>query len=370
MLVVHHIATDGWSMGLLWQEFSAGYAALLAERPLPQEPLPLDYQSYARTQRDRFASGAMNGQLRWWEERLAGLEPLELPADRPRPTRRSGDGASLDFALDAPLTARLRGIAESSGATLFMTLLAGFQAALARYAGRTDIAVGTPVAGRDRVELEPLVGFFVNTVVLRADLSGDAGFRELLGRVRRATVDAYDHQEVPFDRLVEHLSPERVGDRNPLVQVMFASAPDETAGLRLPGLDAQAVRTDFGGSLFDLSVFVSEGADTCSGSLVFDTDLFDRATAELVLGHYLELLASAAEEPDRPVAELLPSAPTAARLVAEGHGAVRPDLAPATLVELFAEQVRRTPAPTPWSAARAASPSPNSTPAPTCWRPG
>ncbi|MFD7929470.1 amino acid adenylation domain-containing protein, partial [Streptomyces sp. NPDC059742] len=343
VLVVHHIATDGWSMGLLWQEFSAGYAALLAERPLPQAPLPLDYQAYARTQRDRFASGAMNGQLRWWEERLAGLEPLELPADRPRPTRRSGDGASLDFALDAPLTARLRGIAESSGATLFMTLLAGFQAALARYAGRTDIAVGTPVAGRDRVELEPLVGFFVNTVVLRADLSGDAGFRELLGRVRRATVDAYDHQEVPFDRLVEHLSPERVGDRNPLVQVMFASAPDETAGLRLPGLDAQAVRTDFGGSLFDLSVFVSEGADTCSGSLVFDTDLFDRATAELVLGHYLELLASAAEEPARPVAELLPSAPTAARLAAEGHGAVRPDLAPATLVELFAEQVRRTP---------------------------
>ncbi|MFJ8011036.1 amino acid adenylation domain-containing protein [Streptomyces sp. NPDC096339] len=343
VLVVHHIATDGWSMGLLWQEFSAGYAALLAGRPPAHAPLPVDYQAYARTQRDRFASGAMNGQLRWWEERLAGLEPLELPADRPRPTRRSGNGASLDFTLDAPLTARLRAIAEGSGATLFMTLLAGFQAALARYAGRTDIAVGTPVAGRDRVELEPLVGFFVNTVVLRADLSGEVGFRELLGRVRRATVDAYDHQEVPFDRLVEHLSPERVGDRNPLVQVMFASAPDETAGLRLPGLDARAVRTDFGGSLFDLSVFVSEGAETCSGSLVFDTDLFDRATAELVLGHYLELLASAAEEPDRPVAELLPSAATAARLAAEGHGAHRPDLAPAGLVELFAEQVRRTP---------------------------
>ncbi|MER7825725.1 amino acid adenylation domain-containing protein [Streptomyces sp. NPDC096097] len=343
VLVVHHIATDGWSMGLLWQELSEGYAAFLAERPLAQAPLPLDYQAYARTQRERFASGAMDGRLGWWEKSLAGLEALELPADRPRPTRRSGDGASLEFTLDAHLTTRLREIAEGAGATLFMTLLAGFQATLARYAGSTDIAVGTPVAGRDRVELEPLVGFFVNTVVLRADLSGEVGFRQLLGRVRRATVDAYDHQEVPFDRLVEHLSPERVGDRNPLVQVMFASAPDETAGLRLPGLDAQAVRTDFGGSLFDLSVFVSEGAETCSGSLVFDTDLFDRATAELVLGHYLELLGSAAEEPDRPVAELLPSAATAARLAAEGHGTVRPDLAPASLVELFAEQVRRTP---------------------------
>ncbi|WP_052713963.1 condensation domain-containing protein [Streptomyces katrae] len=214
----------------------------------------------------------MDGRLRWWEKSLAGLEALELPADRPRPTRRSGDGASLEFTLDARLTTRLRGIAEGAGATLFMTLLAGFQATLARYAGSTDIAVGTPVAGRDRVELEPLVGFFVNTVVLRADLSGEVGFRELLGRVRRATVDAYDHQEVPFDRLVEHLSPERVGDRNPLVQVMFASAQDETAGLRLPGLDARAERMDFGGSLFDLSVFVSEGAETCSGSLVFDTD--------------------------------------------------------------------------------------------------
>ncbi|GGZ64689.1 hypothetical protein GCM10010371_25440 [Streptomyces subrutilus] len=343
VLVVHHIATDGWSMGLLWQELSEGYAALSQGRAPLSVPLPVDYQTYARTQRERFDSGAMDGQLRWWEQRLSGLEPLELPADRPRPTRRSGDGASLEFTLDAPLTARLRAVAERSGATLFMTLLAGFQATLARYSGRTDIAVGTPVAGRDRVELESLVGFFVNTVVLRADLSGDIGFEELLGRVRRGAVDAYDHQEVPFDRLVEHLRPERVGDRNPLVQVTFASAQDETAGLRLPGLSAQSVRTDFGGSLFELSVFVAEGAETCSGSLVFDTDLFDRATAELLLAHYLELLASAAREPARPLAELLPSAATAARLAGEGHGAERPDLAPATLVELFAEQVRRTP---------------------------
>ncbi|MGI5447870.1 amino acid adenylation domain-containing protein [Streptomyces sp. CA-243310] len=343
VLVVHHIATDGWSMGLLWRELSEGYAALAQGRPLPSAALPFDYQAYARTQRDRFASGAMDGRLRWWESCLGGLEPLALPADRPRPTRRSGDGASLEFTLDPGLTARLRRIAEGRGATLFMTLLAGFQAVLARYGGSTDVAVGTPVAGRDRVELEPLIGFFVNTLVLRCDLSGEVSFRELLGRVRRTTVDAYDHQEVPFDRLVEHLRPERVGDRNPLVQVMFASAPDETAGLRLPGLDVEVVRSDFGGSLFDLSVFVSEGAEDCSGSLVYDTDLFDRATAERILAHYLELLASAAAEPDRPLAELLPSAATAARLTGEGHGPSRPDLAPATLVDLFAEQVRRSP---------------------------
>ncbi|WP_329200686.1 MULTISPECIES: non-ribosomal peptide synthetase [unclassified Streptomyces] len=343
VLVVHHIATDGWSMGLLWQELADGYTALAQGRPLPAPALPLDYQAYARFQRERFDHGLMENQLRYWEHSLAGLEPLELPTDRPRPTRRSGDGQSLAFTLDPSLTQRLRGLAEARGVTLFMTLLAGFQAVLARYGGSTDIAVGTPVAGRDRVELEPLVGFFVNTLVLRTDLSGEIGFDGLLDRVRRVTLDAYDHQEVPFDRVVERLSPERVGDRNPLVQVMFASAQDETAGLRLPGVDAQAVTADFGGSLFDISVFVAEGADSCTGSFVYDTDLFDRATAELLLAHYLELLAAAAAEPGRPLGELLPAAATAERLVGAGHGAVRTDLAPAALPALFAERVRSSP---------------------------
>ncbi|MFI9063943.1 amino acid adenylation domain-containing protein [Streptomyces sp. NPDC053429] len=343
VLVVHHIATDGWSMGLLWQELADGYTALSEGRPLPAPALPLDYQAYARFQRERFEQGLMDGQLQYWERSLAGLEPLELPTDRPRPSHRSGDGQSLAFTLDPSLTQRLRRLAEARGVTLFMTLLAGFQALLARYGGSTDMAVGTPVAGRDRVELEPLVGFFVNTLVLRTDLSGEIGFDGLLDRVRRVTLDAYDHQEVPFDRVVERLSPERVGDRNPLVQVMFASAQDETAGLRLPGVSTEAVTADFGGSLFDISVFVAEGADSCTGSFVFDTDLFDRATAELLLAHYLELLAAAAAEPGRPLGELLPAAATAERLVGSGHGAVRTDLAPASLPELFAERVRTSP---------------------------
>ncbi|MFF3847788.1 amino acid adenylation domain-containing protein [Streptomyces sp. NPDC002328] len=343
VLVVHHIATDGWSMSLLWQELSEGYAALLRDVPPRVPELPVAYQDHARRQRERLASGALDAGLRHWEERLAGLEPLELPTDRPRPTRRSGGGHSLPFTLDQELTDRLRRLAEARGVTLFMTLLAGFQAVLARVSGRTDIAVGTPVAGRDRVELEPLIGFFVNTLVLRTDLSGDIGFQELLGRVRWVSLDAYDHQEVPFDRLVERLSPERSGDMNPLVQVMFAAASDETAALRLPGVGVETVACDFGASLFDLSVFVSEGADRCTGSLVADTDLFDPATAELLLGHYLELLSAAVEAPDRPLAELLPGDDSAARLVAGGHGTVREDLAPAAPGELFAAQVLRSP---------------------------
>ncbi|MER5374850.1 amino acid adenylation domain-containing protein [Streptomyces sp. NPDC002553] len=343
VLVVHHIATDGWSMSLLWQELSEGYTALLRDVPPRVPDLPVAYQDHARRQRERLTSGALDAGLRHWEERLAGLEPLELPTDRPRPTRRSGAGHSVEFTLDRELTDRLRRLAEAHGVTLFMTLLAAFQAVLARVSGRTDVAVGTPVAGRDRVELEPLIGFFVNTLVLRADLSGDIGFRELLGRVRRVSLDAYDHQEVPFDRLVEHLSPERSGDMNPLVQVMFAAASDETAALRLPGVGVETVTCDFGASLFDLSVFVSEGADRCTGSLVADTDLFDPATAELLLGHYLELLSAVVEAPDRPLAELLPGDDSAARLVSDGHGRVREDLAPAAPGELFAEQVRRSP---------------------------
>ncbi|MFG2296413.1 amino acid adenylation domain-containing protein [Streptomyces sp. NPDC048603] len=344
LLVVHHIATDGWSMGLLWEELAANWAALAAGRPLPERPpLPLDYRAYAREQRDRFERGALDAGMGYWTERLAGLEPLELPADRPRPARRSGAGASLGFTLDAGLTAGLRRLAEGEGVTLFTALLAGFQAALARFSGRTDIAVGTPVAGRDRVELEPLVGLFVNTLVLRTDLSGAPGFRELLGRARRVVLDAYDHQEVPFDRIVERLAPERAGGGSPLVRVMFASARDETAGLRLPGTVAEPVDLDFGGSLFDLNVFVTEGAERCTGTLVLDTDLFDPASGERLLGHWLELLGAAVRDPEAPYAELLPAPATAARLVASGHGAPRPGLAPATVTGLFAEQVRRSP---------------------------
>ncbi|MGW5285222.1 amino acid adenylation domain-containing protein [Streptomyces collinus] len=343
VLVVHHIATDGWSMSLLWKELSEGYTALLRGVPARHPELPVAYQDHARSQRERLASGALDTGLRHWEERLAGLEPLELPTDRPRPTRRSGAGHSLEFALDRELTDRLRRLAEARGVTLFMTLLAAFQAVLGRVSGRTDIAVGTPVAGRDRVELEPLIGFFVNTLVLRTDLSGDPGFHELLGRVRQVTLDAYDHQEVPFDRLVEHLNPERSGDMNPLVQVMFAAAGEETAALRLPQVDVERMPCDFGASLFDVSVFVSEGADRCTGSLVVDTDLFDPAGAELLVGHYLELLAAVAQEPDRPLGQLLPGAGTAARIVAGGHGTVRADLAPATPAGLFAGQAGRSP---------------------------
>ncbi|MFB7333683.1 amino acid adenylation domain-containing protein [Streptomyces adustus] len=342
LLTVHHIATDGWSMTLLWKELGAAYrdpASGAGQRPAGPS---VAYRDWAHWQRQRFADGELDGSLRHWEERLGGLAPLELPTDRPRPAARSGRGQTVEFTLPAELTDRLRSLARAGDATVFMALVAGFKALLARWSGAADVALGTPVAGRDRMELEPLIGFFVNTVVLRTEVPADLTFRALLERVRRVTVEAYDHQEVPFDRLVERLRPERVLDRNPLVQVMFAAAQDETGGFDLPGVQVEAVRADFGGAQFDLSMFVTERADTCAGTLVFDTDLFDPATARRLVAHYRRLLESAMKDPDRPLGELDLLGAAERRELERRHGPER-ELPAATLPELFARQAGRTP---------------------------
>ncbi|WP_411122645.1 amino acid adenylation domain-containing protein [Streptomyces sp. x-19] len=343
VLVVHHIATDGWSMALLWKELGNGYRSLLHGRPPEHPDLPVRYEDYAHWQRERSAHGELDGQLRFWEERLADLVPLELPTDRPRPARRTGRGGSVEFALDAELATGLRTLAERCGATMFMTLLAGFQAVLARYTGRHDVAVGTPIAGRDREEVEDLIGFFANTLVLRTDLSGDPSFADLLGRVRQVTVEAYGHQEVPFDRLVERLRPERSPNRNPLVQVMFAAAEDETATLDLPGIDAEPVDVDFQVSLFDLTVFVTDTGLQVTGSVTFDRDLFDRDTAQRLIGHYLRFLAQVAADPGRPVSDVGLLDPAEREQVLARWNDTARELPSASLPDLFTAQVLRTP---------------------------
>ncbi|GAB7110203.1 hypothetical protein JCM4814A_85180 [Streptomyces phaeofaciens JCM 4814] len=342
LLAVHHIATDGWSMALLWKELGAAYRDSTSGTGERQAGPPVAYQDWAHWQRRRFEHGELDGSLRHWEERLSGLTPLELPTDRPRPAARSGRGQAVEFTLPAALTDRLRSLARAGDATVFMALVAGFKALLARWSGGTDVALGTPVAGRDRMELEPLIGFFVNTVVLRTEIPADLTFRALLERVRRITVEAYDHQEVPFDRLVRRLSPERVLDRNPLVQVMFAAAQDETGGFELPGVRAEAVRADFGGAQFDLNMFVTERPDHCAGTLVFDTDLFDPATARRLVAHYRRLLESATRDPDRPLGELELLGPDERRELERWQGPER-ELPARTLPELFARQAGRTP---------------------------
>jgi amino acid adenylation domain-containing protein len=304
VVVVHHIAVDGWSMPLLWDDLSAMYLSRLAGREHGLPAPAIQYADFAHWQRGRLTDKRLRGQLDYWREQLADLATLDLPTDRPRGPVRSGHGERITFAVPDELVDRLRLLGQQHGSTLFMTLLAAFQVLLARYSGQRDVPVGTPVAGRSRPELDTLVGAFINTLVIRADLTGDPSFAELLGRVRRTALDAFAHQDVPFERLVQELRPERGGDRNPLFQVLFAGLSGSAAGPRLPGVEAEPVELDNGTAKVDLSLVFAERPTGTTATVAFDRDLFDRSTVERLVGHYLSLLDSAAEDPGLPLSRL------------------------------------------------------------------
>ncbi len=347
---LHHTVGDGWSQGLLLAEVGALYAAFRSGRPSPLPELPIQYGDWAVWQRQSLSGEALETELAHWRERLRGMPPqLELPADRPRPaasaasTSRNG---SLPFALSEPTAEALRSLAADGGATLFMVLLAGFEALLAHFSGQEDFGVGTPVAGRTRPETESLIGFFANTLVLRADVAGDPTSADLIGRVRAATLDAYAHQEVPFDKLVEELEPERSLARTPLFQVMFVlhNAPtlDQRAfavpGLRLTPLDFQA-----GQAKFDLHLSVVEVEGRLTGLLELDTERFDLATGGRVLERFQALLDAMAAAPDRPLSAL-PRLPEAERhQILTEWGATGRAYPAATIPELFRRRAAEQP---------------------------
>ncbi|HZG41380.1 MAG TPA: condensation domain-containing protein, partial [Longimicrobium sp.] len=236
LLGMHHIVSDGWSMGVLQRELSALYEAYREGRESPLRELPVQYADYAVWQREQLEGEALDRQLAYWRERLAGApELLELPTDHPRQSVQAYRGASVPVELSPKLLERLQALGRSEGATLYMTLLSAFQVLLGKHSGSEDIVVGSPIAGRTRKEVEELIGFFVNTLVLRTDLSGDPSFREVLRRVREATLGAYEHQEVPFERLVAELQPERSMSHAPLVQVLFSLQNTGGGGVALPG---------------------------------------------------------------------------------------------------------------------------------------
>ncbi|HZF07810.1 MAG TPA: amino acid adenylation domain-containing protein, partial [Thermoanaerobaculia bacterium] len=299
LLTFHHIASDGWSLGVALSEI----AALYVGEPLPE--LPIQYADYALWQRGALQGEVLARQLDYWRERLAGLPPLELPVDRPRPAVRQHHGGWVGVELPADLSESLRRLGREAGATLFMTLLAGFSAVLARYGGQDDLAVGTAVANRRRRELECLIGFFVNTLVLRADLSGRPSFGALLARLREVTLGAYGHQDLPFERLVEALKPERETGRNPLVQVMLVLQNTPLPRLTLPGIELAGVPVENRTAKLDLTLSLAERDDgRIGGVLEHDADLFTAATAARLAGHLARLLAAAVAHPDRPVEEL------------------------------------------------------------------
>ncbi|HJP73687.1 MAG TPA: condensation domain-containing protein [Pseudonocardiaceae bacterium] len=306
VLTVHHIVADGWSIGIISAELEQLYAAHQAgvEPGLPE--LPIQYADFAIWQRDVLDGPVLDEQLAYWSTQLAGLTPLELPTDRPRPATRSSKGAEVSFEIPAELSRRLTDVFNANRVTPFMGLLAAFQVLLARCGGQQDIAVGIPVAGRDRLELEGLIGLFLNTVIMRADLSGDPTFAQLLAQVRETTLAAYDHQDLPFERLVEHLAPERDLSRIPLLQTMFTMQDSWGGrhGWQLPGLRVGVESQESVAAKFDLSIEVSRTEVGFTANLEYSTVLFDRTTIERMASQFLALLDGAAADPETAVSRL------------------------------------------------------------------
>ncbi|WP_316203134.1 MULTISPECIES: condensation domain-containing protein, partial [unclassified Bradyrhizobium] len=305
VVVMHHIVSDGWSMGVLTREVGALYAAFVEDKPSPLPKLAVQYADYGLWQRGWLQGEALDRQVAYWKERLSGAPAaLELPTDRPRPAVQSYHGASYSFTLPTGLTASLHELARREGATLFMVLLGAYQLLLSRYSGQDDIVVGSPIAGRTHRELEGLIGFFVNTLALRTDLGGQPSFRELLGRVRETALGAYAHQDVPFEKLVVELNPVRDLSRQPLFQVLFAlqNMPAET--LELPGLALRRGDGEQATAKFDLSLYVHEREGRLEGRFEYATDLFEAATIERLSGHFGTLLEGIVAAPDARIGEL------------------------------------------------------------------
>ncbi len=302
LLTLHHIVADAWSIGLLIEEAAQLYTALTRGLPSPLPELPIQYGDFARWQRQHLSGRELAVQLAWWREHLAGAPLLlELPTDRSRPPVQSFRGALHRFALPAGSEAAF---ARRHDVTLFMAFLAGFQALLGRLAGTDDLVVGSPIANRNRTEIEGLIGFFANTLVLRGGLAGNPAFRELLARVRRTALGAYEHQDLPFERLVEELAPERDLSRAPVFQVAFVVQNAPLVPLELPGLTLRPLPGEGGAAKFDLMLTLLEHGEGVAGVFEYATDLFDPTTVERWAGHLTTLLAEAMAEPDRRLSEL------------------------------------------------------------------
>ncbi|HEX8694953.1 MAG TPA: condensation domain-containing protein, partial [Longimicrobium sp.] len=344
---MHHIVSDAWSLEVLSRELSALYEAYREGRESPLPELAVQYGDHAAWQREHLRGAVLERQLSYWRERLADAPALlELPTDHPRPAVQTFRGANQRVALPGELLERLREVARTEGATLFMVVLSAFQVLLSKYSGSEDVVVGTPTAGRTRKEVEALIGFFVNTLVLRTDLSGDPGFREVLRRAHDATLGAYEHQEVPFERLVAELQPERSLSHSPLFQVMFAFRDASGGGEEgaLTPLAASEAGPVMEIAKFDLSLAVEASAHGLSGVLNYNSDLFEPGTIERMARHLERVLEQVAADADVRLSRLDLLGEAERALVLEEWNRTAAEV-PADLCihELFEVQVERTP---------------------------
>ncbi|HSG39798.1 MAG TPA: amino acid adenylation domain-containing protein, partial [Thermoanaerobaculia bacterium] len=344
LMTMHHIVSDGWSVGVLFQEVTRLYEAFATGSPSPLPELPLQYTDFSRWQRSWLAGERLEKQLAWWRERLAGAPPsLELPLDRPRPPVQTFRGGSLRMELPGDLSDRLRALARTERSSPFMVLLAAFKLLLHRLSGQDDVLVGTPVAGRTRAETEGLIGFFLNTLTLRTDLAGDPSFLGLVGRVRDAALGAYGRQDIPFERILEEVKPERDLSRTPLFQVFFNMLNFPRSRVELPGgVTVEALSFGELEAKFDLTVYAVEMDEKILFNLVYNAGLFDRDRIEELFRQYRAILEQVAAAPGRAIGSVSLLTPEAAAVLPDptaplGEGS------PGLVHELFAEQARRHP---------------------------
>jgi amino acid adenylation domain-containing protein len=346
LLLLHHTISDEWSQNIFAQELTTLYKAFTANESSPLPELPIQYADYALWQRERLqAEDHLSSLLDYWKKQLSGATAvLELPTDHPRPTVQTFRGAQVSFRVSSAVTERLRLLGKEEQTSLFMTLLASFQALLARYTSRDDILVGSPIANRNRPETAGMIGYLVNMLVLRADCSGAPSFRQLLRQVRATALDAYAHQELPFEKLVEAVQPERSLSYNPIFQVLFQVENETPTSFETGGLTWQTQETTNYTSQFDLQLSIHEKADHLSGYFKYSADLFEPATIERMCSHWQTLLEEAVAAPDQPFTTLpLLTAPERQQLLLEANATARPDFLDQCYSPLFEAQVERTP---------------------------
>jgi amino acid adenylation domain-containing protein len=345
LVTMHHIITDGWSWGVFLRELSALYTAFSKNEPSPLPELPIQYADFAVWQRDRIKDNFLATQLNYWKQQLQGELPvLQLPTDRPRSNTTTFDGAKQYFTLSASLTNALRQLSQREDSTLFMCLLGAFNVLLHRYTNQEDILIGSPIANRNRAELEGMLGLFVNTLVLRNNLKGNLSFCELLHRVREVTLNAYAHQDLPFEMLVEELQPERDLSRNPLYEVMFVLQNTPNSVQEVSGLTLRTLDFDSGTSQLDIFLSMSESENGLTGCLEYNTDIFDSATITQFINNFQTLLENIVVNPQQRLSELSLLTASEQEQLLFKFNQTRADYSQAvTLDRLFEQQVEQTP---------------------------
>ncbi|MCZ8128153.1 MAG: amino acid adenylation domain-containing protein [Microcystis sp. LE19-114.1B] len=345
LINMHHIISDGWSIGVFIRELSHLYGAFVAGKEPTLPTLPIQYADFAVWQREWLQGKVLAAQLEYWKRQLAAAPPLlELPTDRPRPAIQTFQGKTERFQLDSKLTQQLKTLSQQSGCTLFMTLLAAFGVVLSRYSGQTDIVIGSAIANRNRREIEGLIGFFVNTLALRLDLSEKPSFAAFLKQVQAMAQDAYEHQDLPFEMLVEELQLERRLDRNPLVQVMFALQNAANEAWNLPGLTIAEMSWELDSVRFDLEVHLSEVNDGIAGYCCYKIDLFDETTIARLLQHFQNILRAIIANPQQSVSLLtLLSEQEQKQLLVDWNQTQADYPQDSCIHQLFEAQVERTP---------------------------